>query len=186
MGRHDTEAFARLYDEHVWSVYGFFGYRVRTRQEAEDLTQATFENALRAWHSFDESRGSFATWLMTIARNLLTDHYRRDRSALQRPIADEAELEAAAGSVEQPSLGLSPDLEAVLGRLGERERELIALRFGADLSGLEIARLTGLTVANVHQILSRSLRRLRTDLEAEQAEAEGRAAPDAGAARGSM
>ena len=45
--------------------------------------------------------------------------------------------------------------------LGPREREIIALRYGADLEGVEIARMLDLTPANVHQILSRSLRRLR-------------------------
>ena len=50
-------------------------------------------------------------------------------------------------------------------RQGQRERELIALRYGADLTGPEIAELTGLSLANVQQILSRSLRRMRNQLE---------------------
>ncbi len=62
-------------------------------------------------------------------------------------------------------LGPEPDLARALERLGERERELIALRFGGDMTGAEIAEMTGLTLANVQQILSRSLRRLRAELE---------------------
>ena len=62
-------------------------------------------------------------------------------------------------------LGLDPDLEAALARLDDRERELLALRFGGDLNGPEIAGLTGLSLANVQQILSRTLRRLRHELE---------------------
>lgn len=62
-------------------------------------------------------------------------------------------------------MGVVPELESALTALGERERELIALRYGADLSGPQIAAVTGLTVANVQQILSRSLRRLRAELE---------------------
>src|SRR3954466_10578038 len=72
--------FADAYDEHVWTVYGFFAYRVRTRADAEDLTQLTFERALRAWERYDPSRSSMSTWLMVIARNLLIDHYRADRT----------------------------------------------------------------------------------------------------------
>jgi DNA-directed RNA polymerase specialized sigma24 family protein len=41
--------FAAVYDEHVWQVYGSFAYRLRNRSEAEDLTQLTFERALKAW-----------------------------------------------------------------------------------------------------------------------------------------
>ena len=64
-----------------------------------------------------------------------------------------------------PVPGVDPELEAALSALGERERELIALRSGADLCGPQIAAVTGLSVANVQQILSRCLRRLRAELE---------------------
>lgn len=63
------------------------------------------------------------------------------------------------------AVGVGRELESALTALGERERELIALRYGADLSGPQIASVTGLTVANVQQILSRPLRRLRAELE---------------------
>lgn len=170
VNREATAAFAQLYDDEVWNVYGFFGYRVGSREEAEDLTQLTFERALRAWDRFDPGRASARTWLLAIAHNLLVDHYRGDRSARQEPIPEGEAGEASLGQVSDPSegtLGISPELEGALGELSERERELIALRFGGDLTGPEIAGITGLSTDNVHQILSRSLRRLRTELEAE-------------------
>jgi DNA-directed RNA polymerase specialized sigma24 family protein len=123
------EEIAELYEEHVWGVYGFFGYRVASRADAEDLTQLTFERALRAWGRFDPERASARTWLISIANNLLIDHYRRDRTSGQEPL------------------------------------EVIALRFGGELTGPEIAELTGLSLANVQQILSRSLRKVRATLE---------------------
>ena len=43
-----AERFARLYDEHIWTVYGFFGYLLRSRREVETLTQQTFERASKA------------------------------------------------------------------------------------------------------------------------------------------
>ena len=156
--------FAGIYDEHVWRVYGFFAYRLSTRADAEDLTQQTFERALRAWGRYDESRASAATWLLVIARNLLVDHLRAGRAASQQPI-DEVDFEAIAAAPDRPSLGLDPNLERALAELGPRERELIALRFGGDLTGPEIAELVGLTLANVQQILSRSLRRMRASLD---------------------
>jgi RNA polymerase sigma factor (sigma-70 family) len=162
------QEFAAAYDEHVWDVYGYLGYRVRTREEAEDLTQVTFERALRAWARFDPRRASARTWLLAIARNALIDHYRSDRSAQQQPIPDWKDAPGADVAIVEPDervLGPEPELARALERLGERERELIALRFGGDLTGAEIAELTGLTLANVQQILSRSLRRLRAELE---------------------
>ena len=155
-------SFARVYDEHVWRVYGFFVYRLGHRDAAEDLTQTTFERALRAWSRFDPGRASESTWLLAIARNLLIDHYRRDRSSLTEPI-DEELAPTVPGPEEQ--FTDAPELVSALARLSERDREVIALRFGGDMSGPEIAHLLKLSLANVQQILSRSLRKLRTLLE---------------------
>jgi RNA polymerase sigma factor (sigma-70 family) len=164
--------FSAVYDEHVWQVYGFLAYRLRNRSEAEDLTQLTFERALRAWGRYDASQATVGTWLMAIARNLLIDHFRSDRSARNEPLDDvDAEHRSLQAKPQPPDLGLEPDLERALATLSDRERELIALRFGGDLSGPEIAELTDLSLANVQQILSRSLRRMRAELDAGSAAA---------------
>ena len=154
--------FARVYDEHVWRVYGFLAYRLGDRDTAEDLTQATFERALRAWSRFDPRRASESTWLLAIARNLLIDHYRRDRSNITEPIQEHL---APAVPGPEEHLTASAEIVSALGRLSERDREIVALRFGGDMTGPEIARLLNLTLANVQQILSRSLRKLRGLLE---------------------
>jgi RNA polymerase sigma-70 factor (ECF subfamily) len=154
--------FAQVYAEHVWRVYGFLAYRVRDRALAEDLTQMTFERALRGWSRFDPRRASEITWLLAIARNLLVDHHRRDRSRHHQPIEEDL-LPSVEGPEERFSA--APELVEALAELGEREREVIALRFGGDLNGPEIAAMLDLSLANVQQILSRSLRKLRVMLE---------------------
>jgi RNA polymerase sigma factor (sigma-70 family) len=176
--------FADIYDEYVWSVYGFFGYRLPSRETVEDLTQLTFENALRAWDRYDPRRGSALSWLMAIARNVLIDHYRRGRPVRQEPIGQDDAATEALGSQPPPEpLGVSPELERALATLAPREREVIALRFGGDLAGPEIAELTGLSLANVQQILSRSLRKLRAELERGEEEPERRRAGSRGGRR---
>ena len=163
--------FSAVYDEHVWHVYGFFAYRMRIRADAEDLTQQTFERALKAWPRYDPAKASVHTWLIVIARNLLVDHYRADRTSRQQPLDDlDSGHDALVDSSVEPDLGLEPDLERALSALSAREREIIALRFGGELSGPEIAAATGLSLANVQQILSRSLRRMRTVIDEQPAE----------------
>jgi RNA polymerase sigma-70 factor (ECF subfamily) len=154
--------YSEAFEQHVWEVHGFFAYRLGSRVDAEDLTQATFERAFKAWARFDPDRASVRTWLMAIAHNLLIDHYRYRGTRKEVPLPDGVDSPAAD---EEFSLGLDPALARALEELGEREREIIALRFGGDLSGPEIAALTGLTLANVQQILSRSLRKMRATLE---------------------
>jgi len=160
---HDAQLFLEMYEDNVDRVYAFFGYRLRSREAAEDLTQATFEKAYKAWALFDETLASSGTWLMTIARNTLVDSYRRDRSDREESL-DDSDDAAALGVPDEHDLGLSPELEAALGELDDKQRELIALRYGADLTGPEIADLTDLSLDNVHQILSRSLRKMRDAL----------------------
>jgi RNA polymerase sigma factor (sigma-70 family) len=163
---------AEIYDEHVWRVFGFFAYRLERRADAEDLTQLTFERAVRAWGRYDPARGSVATWLLAIAHNLLIDHHRRGPAspplAISGGSVEESQLPSTPGP-EEAGLGLDPALAAALARLGERDRQVIALRFGGDLRGPEIAALLDLSLANVQQILSRSLRKLRRELDPEAA-----------------
>jgi RNA polymerase sigma-70 factor (ECF subfamily) len=155
--------FARVYEEHVWRVYGFLAYRLRDRAAAEDLTQTTFERALRAWSRFDPQRASESTWLLAIARNLLIDHVRRDRSS-PVGVIDERMAPTVTGPEER--YAGNPELVEALAALSDRDREVLALRFGGDLTGPEIATMMDLSLANVQQIVSRSLRRLRSVLEA--------------------
>jgi RNA polymerase sigma-70 factor, ECF subfamily len=155
--------FAHVYEEHVWRVYGFLAYRLDDREAAEDLTQATFERALGAWSRYDPARSSVATWLLRIATNLLVDHHRR-RVGREMPTGADLSSVTVAGPEER--FAGSPELLEALAELSEREREVIALRYGGDLTGAQVAEVLGLSLANVQQINSRALRRLRAAMPA--------------------
>jgi RNA polymerase sigma-70 factor (ECF subfamily) len=149
-----------VYRDNVASVYAFFSYSVDSGT-AEELTASTFERVVRSWRSFDASRAGVRVWVLAIARNILTDHYRR-RSHRAGPSIDE--FPALAMSLATEDRGGWLELDAILSWLTElppREREVLALRYGADLSTHEIAGCLGLSEANVNQIASRALRRLR-------------------------
>jgi RNA polymerase sigma factor (sigma-70 family) len=164
-----ADRFGLVYEDEVWSVYGFIAYRVNSREEAEDLTQLTFERALKAFDRYDETRASVRTWLLAIARNLVIDHFRRDgglrADPLEELIEEDRNVPASLVQHDTTDLGLSPEIEDALSELSQRDREVVALRFGAELTGREIAHLTDLSLGNVQQILSRSLRRMRARIE---------------------
>ncbi|HTE60262.1 MAG TPA: sigma-70 family RNA polymerase sigma factor [Solirubrobacteraceae bacterium] len=158
-----------VYRAHVASIYGFFSYSVG-RDHAEDLTAATFERVVRSWGRYDASRSGERTWIYAIARNLLTDHLRRQRHR-SGPSLDEhpALLEGVASSDDPAELTLEADaVSAWLRQLRPRAREVLALRFCADCSVAEIARIMDLTESNVHQICSRALRHLRSTVADER------------------
>jgi RNA polymerase sigma-70 factor (ECF subfamily) len=151
-----------LYADQLPRVYNYFRYRVGSGPVAEDLTSLTFEKAWTARHRYRRDLAAFSTWLMTIARNVATDHYRRRR--------EHAPLEAA----EHVAAGEDPQALAVrreqherllllLTALPERDRELVSLKYGADLKNREIARQLRLTETNVGTLLHRIVLKLRAE-----------------------
>jgi RNA polymerase sigma-70 factor (ECF subfamily) len=171
----------QVYRDHVDAIYGFLSYSVG-RDTAEDLTAATFERVVRSWGRFDASRSGERTWIFAIARNLLTDHLRSQQHR-SGPSLDEHPLILDQVASESDPLQRTVEAETIaswLGGLRPREREVLALRYCADLSVAEIARCLDLTEANVHQISSRALRRLRA------AAVEGPDGPVAGTVEGAQ
>jgi RNA polymerase sigma-70 factor, ECF subfamily len=151
-----------LYAEQLPRVYNFFRYRVGHGPEAEDLTSVTFEKAWRARHRYRRDLAAFSTWLLTIARNVAIDHYRRTRA--QAPL-EEAEEVAAGASPEDLAVRRSDceRLTCLLERLPAQKRELLALKYGAGMTNRAIARLMGLSESNVGTLLHRTIQELRTD-----------------------
>jgi len=151
-----------VYAEQLPRVYNFFRYRLRDVALAEDLTAATFEKAWRARESYRRDLAGFATWLLAIARNVAADHHRGRRE--HAPLDEAAEV-SAPGSPEEDNARLSDAerLRALIARLPDRERELLALKYGAGATNRAIAKLTGLSESNVGTIVHRIVQTLRRD-----------------------
>lgn len=156
------DEFERLYAAEAQGLFAFLAYRTGDRALAEDLLADAFERALRSRGRFDRRRGSEKTWLYAIALNLLRDHARRaaaEGRALGR--VDEPVPPDALEGVERREA-----LERALATLSAEEREAVALRFGADLSVPEMARVLGERLTTVEGRVYRALRKLRERLEA--------------------
>src|SRR4051812_37993483 len=168
MGRSELarERFDALYREHGQSLYAYLAWSVGDRSLAEDLLADVFERALRNRRRFDLRRGSEKTWLYAIAVNRVRDDARRAQSesrALQHLRAEASLAAVAASGPCQASL--SPELEEALSALSDDEREVVALRFGADLAVDQIATALGESKSTVEGRLYRGLRKLRQQLD---------------------
>jgi RNA polymerase sigma-70 factor (ECF subfamily) len=148
-----------VFAEQLPRVYNFFRYRVGDGPVAEDLTAATFEKVWRSRHRYRRDRAAFGTWVFAVARNVAVDHYRRRRA--HAPLEDAAGLPG--GPTPEDLTAHRSDLarlETLLARRPEREREILALKYGAEMTNREVARTTGLSESNVGTILHRAVQAL--------------------------
>jgi RNA polymerase sigma-70 factor (ECF subfamily) len=157
-----SEEFERLYEEHAQPLLGFLVYRTGNRALAEDILADTFERVLRARRRFDPRKASEKTWLYSIALNCLRDSARRrgaESRAIERAVVPAGESQPLDAVEDRDSLARAME------RLSDEERESIALRFGADLTVPEIARLTNEKLTTVEGRVYRALRKLRDELD---------------------
>lgn len=138
-------------------VYAYVAYRIGAGPEAEDVTSETFERALRYRSSYDASRGSPVAWLIGIAARCIADTARGARPELH-DVPDAVTGDIAESAADRVTI------QAAVADLDERDRELIALRYGADLSARQIAELQGARTNTVEVALHRTLARLRAKL----------------------
>ena len=153
-----------VYVEYLPKVYNFFRYRVGETSLAEDLTAATFEKVWKARARYRKDLGSLNAWIFSIARNVAIGYFRKNRQMIS---LEALELHSARHEVEE-NIQKRQDfkrLQRLLSDLPDRERELIALKYGAGLTNRTIAQLTGLSESNVGTILSRVVGRLRAEWE---------------------
>ena len=157
------DEFERLYAAEAQGLFAFLAYRTGDRALAEDLLADAFERALRARGRYDRRRGSEKTWLYAIALNALRDHVRR-AAAEGRALERVGDVAVAGADPAVESLGERDALQRALAKLAAEEREAIALRYGADLTVPEIARVLGEPLTTVEGRVYRALRKLREQL----------------------
>jgi RNA polymerase sigma-70 factor (ECF subfamily) len=158
----DAEAFGLLYDHYQPSVYRFLYYRAGSVALAEDLTSETFFRALRSMGSFRWQGKDLGAWLMTIARNLATDHFKSSRTRLESTTADLTPHDSATDGPETAVLA-SLTNEALLTALTElppEQRDCLVMRFLQGLSISETARVLDRSDGAVKQLQLRAVRNL--------------------------
>ncbi|MCG6497265.1 sigma-70 family RNA polymerase sigma factor [Kitasatospora sp. A2-31] len=158
----ESEAFGRLYDHYADTVYRYIYYRVGSRATAEDLTSETFLRALRRIGTFTWQGRDFGAWLVTIARNLVADHFKSSRFRLEvttGEMLDSNECERSPEESVLESLSNAALLEAVR-RLNPQQQECVTLRFLQGLSVAETARIMGKNEGAIKTLQYRAVRTL--------------------------
>ncbi|ANW19734.1 ECF subfamily RNA polymerase sigma factor, BldN family [Streptomyces clavuligerus] len=158
----EAEAFGRLYDQYSDTVYRYIYYRVGGKATAEDLTSETFLRALRRISTFTWQGRDFGAWLVTIARNLVADHFKSSRFRLEvttGEMLDANEVERSPEDSVLESLSNAALLEAVR-KLNPQQQECVTLRFLQGLSVAETARAMGKNEGAIKTLQYRAVRTL--------------------------
>jgi RNA polymerase sigma-70 factor (ECF subfamily) len=155
--------FYMLYRRYLAPVYRYVRTHVSSADEADDLTQQVFLQALKALPRYRPRGAPFAAWLFQIARHVATDAYRRRRQTVSWDALPEALQPLAEQEPEAAALRLEAfaQLAALLASLDASKREVLALHFAAGLSVPDIARVVGKSPAAVSKQLSRTMQMLK-------------------------
>jgi RNA polymerase sigma factor (sigma-70 family) len=162
--------FEILYERYYTRIYCYLRAHLHNDDDAADLTQQVFFQIWLQIKSYQPERGSFATWVFSIAHHRLVDYYRASRSAVSwEPLYEITITEQNPEEIVISAESLAC-VKALLDALSDAERELLALRFAARLSLAEIAAIIGKNVDATRKQLTRLIQRLhrqyhRQDLE---------------------
>ena len=166
--------FVDVYQTHLTGVWRYVRSRIPVTHDAEDVTSEVFARAWRSWGRFDATRGDVAPWLLRIAQRTVVDWNRR-HGRLHDPETMDMELIEAAASdpSELPETVLLAkevliEVKQALSELSDRERDGIALRFGAGLKMADVGRVLGLSTGATKMMLARSLTKLASNLALRQ------------------
>ncbi|OLB74400.1 MAG: RNA polymerase subunit sigma-24 [Actinobacteria bacterium 13_2_20CM_2_71_6] len=162
----ESEAFGLIYDRYVDTVFRFIYFRVGNRQLAEDLTSDTFLRALKRIGSFTWQGRDLGAWLVTIARNLVADHFKSGRYRLEVTTGDvldaDREDRGPEGSPEAAVVDHITNV-ALLGavkQLNPEQQECIVLRFLQGFSVAETAQAMGKNEGAIKALQYRAVRAL--------------------------
>jgi RNA polymerase sigma factor (sigma-70 family) len=159
-----VDNFTRLYEENVTYIYRYINYRVGNTADAEELTSMVFEKALAAFKRYNREKSAPRTWLVSIARNTVTDHFRKSSKARTTQLEEALGVESS-DPLPQEQTEKREELKRLrfcFELLTPHEQEIVSLKFGAELKNRRIAVVLDLTENNVGTILYRAVSKLRS------------------------
>ena len=153
------DEFAEMYQSYQQPIYRFLFWRTRDQATSDDLTSSVFEKAWRARSSFHG--GSVQAWLYRIARNVLTDYWRR-KQTVPLEHAEQVVNEDVVDIAEQLDIDQAvAEMRTALRQLPREMQRLVELRFIEGLSARQVAQRLNMTEGNVRVVQYRALKRMR-------------------------
>lgn len=168
LAQRDTTAFGQLYEKYFPRLYAFVQYKINVcTQEYEDLVSEIFEKVLENLDKYNPKKGNFAAWFFTIASNHIKNQFRKKHTMVPFEHVENTTIKPEQGEQIRHSLEAQEEKKRIaqaLKQLPERERKIVALKFGSEYTYEEIAAITGLSIENCRVITFRAVRKLRKEI----------------------
>lgn len=159
--------FEHIFETHYKRVYNFIAFRLNNHSEAEELVSAVFEKVIAKYHTYKPSHAPIEAWIISIAKNVVNDYYRRSNKWKFFPLEFLSDESSDIGKPEENAI-MSENNAALLKALktlNDRERTIIAMKFAAGLKHVEIAKIMSLSESNVAIIIYRSMKKMRASID---------------------
>ena len=161
----EKDAFAEIYGILLDPIYRYLYWNLYSREDAEDLAEEVFLKCLLNIGGYDPKRGTFKAWVFRIAHNLMVDHQRQRGRRGQEELKDEMEDGAPAVPQSLEEEERARVLRKSLDGLPSNQRQVIVMKFFADMNNSEVAKALGRSEGAVNAMQHRALRRLGKILE---------------------
>lgn len=159
------ERFATLYRESYRKVFGYLCTMLMDRTLAEDVAAQAYLKAYRAFATFDETRASFSTWVITIARNYAIQYLRKNGRVMS--MSDKLDqMEPSQTDERIETYGNAAFATSLLNSLDAEDRQLVYLKYYEEMPNKQIAEVLGMNASTVGTRLSRAMARLRAAAQA--------------------
>ena len=166
------ENFFKMYEFYYSKMYNYVFFRVQNRESSEDLVSEIFLKLFENRIKFDARKAKISTWIFTVARNCLSDYFRKDRknrdymitSADISEIADDIADNATPEDYFFRNIEIT-DMIGSLQKLDAREFDIVYLKYVMSLSYREISSYMNITEKNASVILTRTLKKLKKIFE---------------------
>ncbi len=162
MMNEDRQTAERVYREYYPRILGYVRSKLSSPQEAEDVCSSAMLKIVRGLPTFDPEKSSLSTWIYTIVRNTLTDHYRSRRSHEELGEDIPYEGDDFEEILQEERL---EELAAALEKLPQRERDVIILHYYSGISLREISEAIGMSYSNMKIIHRKALAGLKKHLD---------------------
>jgi RNA polymerase sigma-70 factor (ECF subfamily) len=158
---YDQDALGQIYDEYAPRIYKYLYRRVQSAQLAEDLTSEVFMRMLQAVQAEQSWHTSLRGWLYRVAHNLVVDHYRKQPPAPPLPLDEQLAADQKEPTTQVEEQFFRQRLQAAIRQLTPGQQQVLALRFGEQLTAREVGEVMGKSTGAVEVQQHRALAALQ-------------------------